>query len=110
MGECSPVETFTPLVGAEIKLDAGASFTLDRAPGFDYGSLVDAALPTISGTPVAANELAYLGMDRSSDELVAGPESVRLLCIGGEPLNKSMVLWWNFVGRSHEETVAFRAA
>ncbi|AIY00378.1 hypothetical protein ART_0779 [Arthrobacter sp. PAMC 25486] len=110
LGERSPVETFTPMVGAEIKLDAGASLTLDLAPGFEHGFLVDAGSPAIAGAPVATNELAYLGMGRSTVELVAGQDPVRLLFIGGEPLNESIVMWWNFVGRSHEEIVAFRAA
>lgn len=109
-GESSPVETYTPLVGAEIMLDAGASLVLEVAPGFEHGFLVDAGSVTVAGTPVAADELAYVGTGRRSVELVAGNEQVRLLFIGGAPLNESIVMWWNFVGRSHEEIVAYRAA
>jgi hypothetical protein len=32
-----------------------------------------------------------------------------VLLIGGEPLGEKIVMWWNFVGRSHEEIVAYRA-
>lgn len=110
LGERSPVTTFTPLLGAEIKLDAGARLTLALAPGFEHGFLVDAGAPTIAGTAVATNELAYVGTGCESLELVAGDEAVRLLLIGGEPLKESIVMWWNFVGRSHEEIVAFRTA
>ena len=35
-------------------------------------------------------------------------EPVRLLLLGGEPFGESIVMWWNFVGRTHEEVVAFR--
>jgi hypothetical protein len=28
--------------------------------------------------------------------------------IGGEPFGEAIVMWWNFVGRSHDEIVAFR--
>ena len=31
-----------------------------------------------------------------------------MLLLGGEPLGESIVMWWNFVGRTHEEIVAFR--
>ncbi|MFQ4148931.1 pirin family protein [Arthrobacter sp. LAPM80] len=109
-GQQSPVVTFTPLVGAEISLDAGASLTLEVDAGFEHGVLVDAGNPSVDGTPVEPGELAYLGTGRSSVELRAGDAPVRLLFIGGAPLKESILMWWNFVGRSHEEIVAFRAA
>lgn len=109
-GEHSPVETFSPMVGAEIMLDAGATVQLDLQPSFEHGILVDSGSLSVAGTAVEPSELAYLGTGRSVVELGAGPEPVRLLLIGGEPLNESIVMWWNFVGRSHEEIVAFRAA
>ena len=34
---------------------------------------------------------------------------MRALLIGGEPLGEQIVMWWNFVGRSHDEIVAYRA-
>ena len=32
-----------------------------------------------------------------------------MLLIGGAPFGEEIVMWWNFVGRSHEEIEAFRA-
>ena len=40
--------------------------------------------------------------------LAAYDEPVRLLLLGGEPFGESIVMWWNFVGRTHDEVVAFR--
>jgi quercetin 2,3-dioxygenase len=40
-GSTSPVRTFTPLVGAEIVLDPGASLTLAADSAFEHGLLVD---------------------------------------------------------------------
>ena len=34
---------------------------------------------------------------------------MRLLLLGGAPFGEAIVMWWNFVGRSHEEIVGFRA-
>jgi hypothetical protein len=31
-----------------------------------------------------------------------------MLLIGGEPFGEEIVMWWNFVGRDHDEIVAFR--
>ena len=33
-----------------------------------------------------------------------------MLLLGGPPFGEAIVMWWNFVGRSHEEVVAFRDA
>ena len=38
-----------------------------------------------------------------------GGEDLRLMLLGGEPLGEDIVMWWNLVGRSHEEIVDFRA-
>jgi len=32
-----------------------------------------------------------------------------LLLVGGRPLAEQIVMWWNFVGRTHEEVVGYRA-
>nr|BFE82499.1 hypothetical protein GCM10020093_051000 [Planobispora longispora] len=37
---------------------------------------------------------------------VAG--EARLFLLGGEPFDEPLVMWWNFVGRSHEEIVQAR--
>ena len=31
-----------------------------------------------------------------------------MLLLGGTPFGESIVMWWNFVGRSHEEIVGYR--
>ncbi len=30
------------------------------------------------------------------------------MLLGGEPFGEEIVMWWNFIGRSHDEIVAFR--
>ena len=32
-----------------------------------------------------------------------------MLLIGGEPLREQIVMWWNFIGRTHDEIVQYRA-
>jgi hypothetical protein len=31
-----------------------------------------------------------------------------VLLLGGEPFAEEMIMWWNFIGRSHDEIVAAR--
>lgn len=54
--------------------------------------------------------MAYLTAGSNRIDAAAGPGAPArlLLLIGGEPLGERMVMWWNFVGRSHEEIVTYR--
>ena len=72
---------------------------------FEHGLLVDAGSLALDGHPVPKDHLAYLPVGHSSLTLAAGNDGARVLLIGGEPLGEKIVMWWNFVGRSHEEIV-----
>jgi len=110
-GSTSPVETWTPpLVAAEVNLEAGARLSLELNPGFEYGVLLDTGDLTVNASAVPLDHLAYLPLGQRSVSLEAGAAPVRLILIGGEPLGEQIVMWWNFVGRTHEEIVAYRAA
>lgn len=108
-GSTSPVTTHTALLGAEIVLEPGAQLVLDTEPSFEHGLLVDSGTMLLEGSPVARDHLAFLPVGRPSLALAAGSEPLRVLLIGGEPLAEQIVMWWNFVGRSHEEIVEYRA-
>ena len=32
------------------------------------------------------------------------------MLLGGTPFAEEIVMWWNFIGRSHDEIVAYRTA
>jgi redox-sensitive bicupin YhaK (pirin superfamily) len=53
--------------------------------------------------------LLYLGTARSTVQ-VSAQDDVLLFLLGGEPFEDEIVMWWNFVGRSHEEIVDARDA
>lgn len=53
LGDTSPVTTFTPLVGAEIRLEAGASISIEVDPSHEHGLLLDAGDIDLEGIPVA---------------------------------------------------------
>lgn len=110
-GSTSPVETYTPpLLGAEAMLRAGAKLELELDPAFEYGVLLDTGDLRLDGEHVPVDHLVYLPLGRSNMVLEAGNNPVRVLLIGGEPLGEKIVMWWNFIGRNHEEVVAYRAA
>ncbi|KQY56877.1 MULTISPECIES: pirin family protein [unclassified Nocardioides] len=107
LGDTSPVPTHTPLLGAELLLAQGTTLTLDVEAGFEHGVLLDSGSLSVAGQDLKPAELAYLAPGCSSIELTAYDDS-RLLLLGGEPLGEAIVMWWNFVGRTHEEIVQFR--
>ncbi|MDD7965169.1 pirin family protein [Actinomycetospora lemnae] len=108
-GSASPVATATPLLGAEILLAPGARLTLPVDATFEHGVLVDRGRVTLQGQPLERGELGVLPPGRTTVE-VGADEDARVVLLGGPPFGEEIVMWWNFVGRSHEEIVAFRAA
>ena len=111
-GSSSPVAVESPLVGAEVVLDPGAAVSVPVPLGFETAVLVDSGAVTLDGTDVARAELAVVpARDHDGSVLLAaGPEGARVLVLGGEPLGEEVVMWWNFIGRSHEEVLAAREA
>jgi redox-sensitive bicupin YhaK (pirin superfamily) len=109
--ETSPVPTFTPLLGAEIVLDPQARVTLAVDPAHEHGVLVDTGTVVLAGTDLARADLGYLAPGTATLELAnPGGQSARMLLLGGAPFDEDIVMWWNFVARSHDEIVAFRDA
>jgi quercetin 2,3-dioxygenase len=110
LGSTSPVATATPLLGAEVLLDPRAVLELDVDAAYEHGVLADTGVVRVDGAEVKAHELAYLVPGSGRLTLEAGDDGARLLLLGGPPFGEPIVMWWNFVGRSHEEVVAFRDA
>ncbi|MDS1271045.1 pirin family protein [Lipingzhangella sp. LS1_29] len=107
-GQVSPVSTHTPLLGAEVLLPAGQRLVLDADPGFEYGVLVDRGEVTLGGVAAAERQLLCQDPGAKALELCAPRVDTRFLLLGGEPLGEQIVMWWNFVGRSHAEIVTYR--
>ncbi|GAB3945048.1 pirin family protein [Corynebacterium tapiri] len=108
-GARSPIPTFTPLVGAEITVEPHSEVVLGLNPDFEHGVLVDSGDITVGSTHVEVSALAYTGVGETSISIAnASDHPARLILIGGEPFREQIVMWWNFLGRSHEEIEQFR--
>lgn len=108
LGCTSPVTTFTPLLGAELELEPGARVQLDLDPTFEIGLLVDRGQVTTRHGSIARYELGYFAPGSTTLTLTAGDEPTRIVLLGGPPFGEEITMWWNFVGRSHEEIVGYR--
>jgi redox-sensitive bicupin YhaK (pirin superfamily) len=107
-GSTSPVRTFTPLLGAEILLEANARLVVPTEPTYEHGLLLDQGDLAIDGQPVKQNELAYAA-PRTEALTLTSEEGARVLLLGGPPFGEQIIMWWNFVGRTDEEVREFRA-
>ena len=108
-GSRSPALGYSPLCGADLRLDAGAEVILAVEEGFEYGVLVVAGAVVVESTTVGVDQLLYLGVNRNNVRL-RSEQGGRVIMLGGQPFAEDIVMWWNFIGRSHQEIVDFRSA
>jgi quercetin 2,3-dioxygenase len=106
-GNASPADVYSPLVGAEAVLEPGADTRLPLRPEWEYAVLALSGSVDADGLALAPGPLLYLGTGRS-DLAVRAERAARLLLIGGEPFEERLVMWWNFVGRDHDEILGAR--
>ncbi|ONM48659.1 pirin family protein [Nocardia donostiensis] len=110
-GQTSPVTTFSPLLGAELVLGPHATIDLDVDTDFEHGVLVDTGTVTLFDTALDRAELGYIGTGVPCLSLTNRTgDTARVLLLGGTPFGEEIVMWWNFVGRSHEEIAEYRTA
>src|SRR4051794_28880878 len=105
-GAASPGTAYSPLVGVDLELAAGADVEVPLEPGFEHGVLAASGSATVEGAPLAHGAMVYLGTERATLRLRA-EEPAKLLLLGGEPFEERIVMWWNFVGRSGQEIADF---
>ena len=103
-GVTSPAKVFTPLVGAELRVTTDWALPLD--PEFEHGILAVSGELFVNGERLAVDDLVYLAPGETAS--ISG-NGVALL-LGGEPFKEHIVMWWNFIARSHAEIVQMREA
>ncbi|MCA9535622.1 MAG: pirin family protein [Myxococcales bacterium] len=105
MGLRAPAEVFSPIVGVDYCALGAAQRSAPLEPTFEHAVLVMSGEVTVEGETVAPGTLLYLGRGRRSVALRTA-EAARLLLVGGAPFGEEVLMWWNFVGRTHEEILA----
>ncbi|MCF4123569.1 pirin family protein [Antribacter sp. KLBMP9083] len=106
----SSATTYTPLVGAQLDLEAGAEVWLDVDPSHEHALLVDAGEVTFEGAAVPVATLGYVSPGRPRLVVRAGTGApARAVLIGGAPFEEDVIMWWNFMGRTHDDVVRARA-
>ncbi|WP_225732416.1 MULTISPECIES: pirin family protein [unclassified Nocardia] len=106
-GLTSPAIAYTPIVGADVRLEPGADVRIPLETGYEHALFVIDGQLDAAGTELTPGPLLYLGTGRDELRLTSGA-GAHFALIGGEPFGEELVMWWNFVGRSHEEIVEAR--
>ena len=101
-GEKSPVATYAPIVYLDILLEAGARFALPALAPELAVYTVDGAIG-IDETAVGPHTMTLLPDGQGATLSVpAGGSAVRLMVVGGEPLDGPRFITWNFVSSRKE--------
>jgi quercetin 2,3-dioxygenase len=108
-GAVSPGRAYSPIVGADVALSPGVIASLPLEPAFEHAALVMSGWAEVDGVRLDPGAMIYLGTGRGELRLASEP-GARLMLLGGEPFEEEIVMWWNFVARTHDEIAAARAA
>ncbi|QSP96374.1 pirin family protein [Marinobacter salinisoli] len=101
---CADTLQYSPLIGLDIDCELAQEIDLILEPGFEYGIVPLTGACTINDERFNTDELAYI--EGNLDQLRVTCEPLtRLLLIGGLPLRKEVVMWWNYVGYERAEIV-----
>ena len=75
---------------------------------FEQAVLAETGAVAVDDVDVEHRSLAYAPRGADTLALRAGPGGARVVLLGGAAFGERIVMWWNSVGRSHEEIVEFR--
>lgn len=102
----SPAKVHTALVGVELKFLEANEFQFTAENSFEYGFLVIDGEVTVNGLDLKSGELGFFRPGTDTFSITNATGTVMLL--GGVPFDEEIVMWWNFIGRTHEEIVEMK--
>ncbi len=99
-GATSSATVHTPIVGAQLDLDGVVHLPLEST--WEHGIVSLTGPIQIGRRTLAPGELAYVPPGTSGVGLRSSRRQ-QVIVVGGEPFGETILLWWNFVARTHEE-------
>ncbi|MEN9955181.1 MAG: hypothetical protein RLZZ41_845 [Actinomycetota bacterium] len=108
----SPTKVFSDLVGLEIRIPVGKTIQIELNPEFEYG-LLSAQGSVVAGVSsleeITESNLGFWPTGNTSLSIEPKSEDVIAILLGGRPMAEKILMWWNFIGRTHEEIVEARS-
>ena len=99
----SPAIVDVDIVGAEVSFHGGGVAEIPLSETAEHGVLTLGVDVAVNGEPAPRDALVYLPPGAASVELVARDGAGTVLLLGGVPFEETLLMWWNFVGRTREE-------
>jgi len=107
LGVRGPAVTYTPIVAAHVKLEAGASVELPVSGDFNAYVYAVRGSGSSGGVTFATNQLVEYRGDGGSVQVMA-TEALDFLLLAGEPIDEPVVSWGPFVMNTREEILQAR--
>jgi len=108
LGLVSPAQAFSPIVAAEIAIEAGCRVAFPLERDFEHAVVPLQGAAALDARTLEIDTLYYLGTGRRELLLAAEGGPACVLLLGGAPFGETILMWWNFVARTTEEIVAAR--
>jgi redox-sensitive bicupin YhaK (pirin superfamily) len=107
LGQTAKTKTFSPMVGAELRFSRQSKAQIPLNSRFEHGFMLASGELAVDGQPVPVSGLYFVAAGAESVEIEASRDSIILL-LGGEPFGEKILMWWNFIGRTHEDIAQAR--
>ena len=107
LGARGPAVTYTPIIAAHVKLDAGASVELPVPAAFNAYVYAVRGSGRTSTVGFTKNRLVEYRGDGGSVQVTAS-EDLEFLLLAGEPIDEPVVSWGPFVMNTREEIIQAR--
>jgi redox-sensitive bicupin YhaK (pirin superfamily) len=107
LGETSPATIFSEIVGAEIVVAADSTHQVQVDTRFENGLMLISGDLAVQGENLGVGEISFHSTGISSLQ-ISTISGAKFLLLGGIPFEEEIVMWWNFIGRTHEEIEAMR--
>lgn len=110
MEHSARTKTFSPLLGVELKLSPNSGTQIQLDPNFEHGILLADGEISVNAEPVPTSGLFFVPAGAESITILAGKFGATALLLGGQPFGERILMWWNFIGRTHKDIVQARDA
>ena len=107
LGARGPAVSYTPIIAAHVKLEAGASVELPVPPSYNAYVYAVRGSGRTSTAAFAKNQLVEYRGDGGSVQVTAS-EDLDFLLLAGEPIDEPVVSWGPFVMNTREEIIQAR--
>jgi redox-sensitive bicupin YhaK (pirin superfamily) len=107
MGHAANGTTFTPLMGVELVLEPG-TYKIPVDAVMEHGLMPVERDVVVAGQRMEISSLHYFEVGKAELEIIVSKTATMVL-LGGEPLQEKILMWWNFIGRTHEDIALARS-